>query len=139
MIGGMGMSTTGRTDFGSVSKEKGVEGKIAAILWRSKAVFVPALLAGCSLLTGCGTNSSGTAGGLHGSVQNSQNPLVAQYVLSSGCSGQAMVEFGPDTTYGRSTASYPVTAHQPTPFWSQACEPPPHIICARRFNAVETQ
>lgn len=108
------MSTTGRTDFGSVSKEKGVESKRAAILWRSNAVFVPALLAGCSLLTGCGTNSSGTAAGLHGTVQNSQNPLVAQYVLSSGCSGQAMVEFGPDTTYGRSTASYSVTAHQPT-------------------------
>jgi hypothetical protein len=42
-------------------------------------------------------------------VQATANPLVAQYSVASPCPGQAMVEFGPDTSYGRSTAWYPVT------------------------------
>lgn len=41
-----------------------------------------------------------------GSVAGTTNPLVAQYTIMSGCAGQAMVEFGPDTTYGRTTAWY---------------------------------
>jgi arylsulfate sulfotransferase len=44
-------------------------------------------------------------------VANTQNPLVAQYTMTTvlGCPGQVAVEFGPDTSYGRTTAWYPVT------------------------------
>jgi arylsulfate sulfotransferase len=42
--------------------------------------------------------------------------LVAQYSVAAACSGQAMVEFGPDTSYGRSTTWYPVSGqYQQTP------------------------
>src|SRR3984957_20303085 len=45
-------------------------------------------------------------------VANTQNPLVAQYTITTalGCPGQVMVEFGPDTSYGRSTAWYRASA-----------------------------
>lgn len=43
-----------------------------------------------------------------GSVAGTTNPLVAQYTVTSSCVGQAMVEFGADTNYGRSTSWYPV-------------------------------
>lgn len=50
------------------------------------------------------------------SVAPTQNPLVAQYSLTTalGCPGQVMVEFGPDTSYGRSTAWYPASAASQT-------------------------
>ena len=44
-----------------------------------------------------------------------QHPLVAKYSVLSGCSGQVMVEFGPDTNYGRNTSWYPINANQVTP------------------------
>lgn len=44
-------------------------------------------------------------------VMNTQNPLVAHFNVASSCAGQAMVEFGPDTSYGRSTSWYPVAGH----------------------------
>lgn len=40
------------------------------------------------------------------SVAGTPNPLVAQVSITSGCVGQSMVEFGPDTSYGRSTSWY---------------------------------
>lgn len=40
-----------------------------------------------------------------------QNPLVAQYSITSKCAGQAMAEFGPDTSYGRTTAWYQAPGH----------------------------
>lgn len=43
-----------------------------------------------------------------GSITKTANPLVAQYTVTSGCVGQAMVEFGPDTSYGRSTNWVPL-------------------------------
>jgi arylsulfate sulfotransferase len=45
-------------------------------------------------------------------VASTTNPLVAQFSVSTalGCAGQVMVEFGPDTSYGRSTAWYPASA-----------------------------
>lgn len=43
-----------------------------------------------------------------GEVASTANPLVAQYSIQSPCDGQAMIEFGPDMLYGRSTAWYPV-------------------------------
>ena len=42
-------------------------------------------------------------------VTGTQNPLVAIYTIRTGCLGQMMVEFGPTTSYGRSTSWYPVT------------------------------
>jgi arylsulfate sulfotransferase len=44
-------------------------------------------------------------------VANTQNPLVAQFTMTTalGCPGQVMVEFGPDTSYGRSTSWYPAS------------------------------
>jgi arylsulfate sulfotransferase len=42
------------------------------------------------------------------SVAGTQNPLVAQYSVATDCPGQAMVEFGPDASYGRTTAWNPI-------------------------------
>jgi hypothetical protein len=60
-------------------------------------------------MLGCGSGSSSTPA-VGGSVAPTQNPLVAQYTVVSGCAGPAMVEFGPDTSYGRSTSWYPSAA-----------------------------
>jgi arylsulfate sulfotransferase len=59
---------------------------------------------------GCGTARLNNAPGVAtASVSPTQNPLVASYTAITGleCPGQVMVEFGPDTSYGRSTAWYP--------------------------------
>jgi arylsulfate sulfotransferase len=40
-------------------------------------------------------------------LTSTQNPLVAQFSVRSGCLGQAMAEMGRDTSYGRSTSWYP--------------------------------
>jgi len=62
------------------------------------------------LLASCGSPSSSQSP-LAVSIADTQNPLVAKYTVVSGCSGQAMVEFGPDTTYGRTTAWYPIGSY----------------------------
>ncbi len=67
----------------------------------------------CGFLGACGTNSGENPKVFHVTVAGSQHPMVAQYTVDSGCSGQVMVEFGPDTNYGRSTAWYPISARQP--------------------------
>jgi arylsulfate sulfotransferase len=74
-------------------------------VWTS--LVVAALLTMCALTAGCGAGSipSLTAG----TVTGTQNPLVAMYTIRTGCLGQVMVEFGPTTSYGRSTAWYPAT------------------------------
>lgn len=60
------------------------------------------ILSGASLLTlACGGGINSTV--VTSMVSATANPLVAQYTITSGCIGQAMVEFGPDTSYGRST------------------------------------
>ena len=58
------------------------------------------------LFVGCGISSDQTPP--VGVIEATQNPLVASYALSSGCAGQAMVEFGPDTSYGRRTSWQPL-------------------------------
>lgn len=73
--------------------------------------IVMATLSCSSILVACGGGSSPTA--LHVSVKSTQNPLVAQFTVRSGCSGQVMIQFGPDTSYGRTTSSYPIKAGQP--------------------------
>jgi len=47
------------------------------------------------------------------SVAPTSNPLVAQYSVTVAleCPGQVMVQFGPDTSYGRNTAWYPTTSN----------------------------
>src|SRR4051812_46942008 len=53
----------------------------------------------CAWTVGCG--------GPGQSVKSSKHPLVAQYTLTTPCSGQFAVEFGPDTSYGRTTSTFP--------------------------------
>jgi arylsulfate sulfotransferase len=64
------------------------------------------VLASCSLLVACGTSSMPAPPTV--AIAATQHPLVAQYSLTSRCAGQARVNFGPTTSYGRSTAWYPV-------------------------------
>ncbi len=80
-----------------------------------KMLLVSAISILCSLAIGCGSSatSANSARPLVVSVQSTANPLVAQFSVSSPCPGQAMVEFGTDTTYGRSTAWYPVYPTSP--------------------------
>ena len=69
-----------------------------AVLW--------AVSSASGFLAGCGGGINTPT--VQGSVAVTQNPLVAQYNLVTGCSGPAMIEFGPDTSYGRATAWYPL-------------------------------
>ena len=85
------------------------------ILLITRAMLVSmALSLTCALFTGCGAGSVESLAG--GTVSRAQNPLVAIYTIEAGCQGQVMVEFGPTTAYGRSTAWYPTpqSAFQPT-------------------------
>ena len=69
------------------------------------------ILSACSLTVACGGGSSSSpSSGMTAAVASTQHPLVAQVTIVSSCSGTASVQFGPDTTYGRVTASYPVQA-----------------------------
>lgn len=74
-------------------------------LWIFSASVLLALPS--AFLTGCGSSGFNPPS-LEGGPLATQNPLVAQYAIASSCAGQAMVEFGPDTSYGRQTAWYPV-------------------------------
>jgi len=71
----------------------------------SKALLVCAVSSAASMLACGGGISTPT---VSTSLSGTQNPLVAQFSIVSGCIGPAMVEFGPDTSYGRSTAWYPL-------------------------------
>jgi arylsulfate sulfotransferase len=75
---------------------------------RQIILTVPVIL--CVLLAGCGTGSGDNPKIFHVALASTPHPMVAQYTVGSGCSGQVMVEFGPDTNYGRTTAWYPITA-----------------------------
>ena len=68
-------------------------------------------------LVACGTNSTVAT------VPTTQNPLVAQYTIRSSQAGQAVVEFGTDTTYGQSTASYGITQGVPFPILVAGMKP----------------
>jgi arylsulfate sulfotransferase len=84
---------------------------------KNLAPLQPFLLFSILTLSGftiaCGSAGFNDPPGVTASVAKTQNPLVAQVSLVTalgGCPGQAMVEFGPDTSYGRNTAWYPVVA-----------------------------
>jgi arylsulfate sulfotransferase len=105
----------GRTEmFVPVSSPFRFETKLTGIAHRKFriALSVPIVCA-CALLAACGTSGSSNTGSFHGTISSSANPMVAQYTVGSGCTGQVTVEFGPDTNYGRSTAAYPINAFQP--------------------------
>src|SRR5438477_8778004 len=63
----------------------------------------------CAFMLACGTNDVPAPPVV--AVASTIHPLVAQYSMTSQCSGQAMVEFGTDTSYGRSTSWLPVAGH----------------------------
>ncbi|SRR6266567_1716917 len=65
----------------------------------------------CCLCIGCGAPTITLPNTL---IATTQNPLVAQYWMVSACSGQVMVEFGPDTSYGRSTSWSSIQSRYPT-------------------------
>jgi arylsulfate sulfotransferase len=76
-----------------------------------KPCLLFAVVACCIFAVGCGGSSFNDPPGVGTTiVASTQNPLVAQYSVTTalGCPGQIAVEFGPDTSYGRTTAWYPV-------------------------------
>jgi arylsulfate sulfotransferase len=86
-------------------------------LLESKALFVFLVLGVCTFMVACGGSSFNDPPGVAStSVTSTSNPLVAQVNVTSalGCSGQVMVEFGPDTTYGRNTSWVPAPAYLST-------------------------
>lgn len=77
---------------------------------RWKTASLLAVLGLSASFVACGGGSSTPV--LQVAVEKTQHPLVARFTVRSGCAGQVMVQFGPDTTYGRSTSWYPVSAGQ---------------------------
>jgi len=74
--------------------------------------LLASLIAG-ALMLACGGSTTKNPS-VTGSVAGTSNPLVAQYTVTSDCAGVAMVEFGPDTSYGRSTNWVSVSGGQKT-------------------------
>ena len=63
------------------------------------------------ILAGCGSPaSSDPPSSFSSSLKPTKHPLVAQYTVGVSAPASVSVEFGTDTTYGRSTWSQPVTA-----------------------------
>ena len=79
-----------------------------------QAVLLSGVIGSCTLTLGCLGAANGGSVAVQPTIQGTANPLVAQYTLVSTCAGQATVQFGPTTAYGRITASYPVAEGQPT-------------------------
>jgi arylsulfate sulfotransferase len=80
------------------------------VLFTAKAISAMVLGVVCALMAGCGAGSIPFLNA--GTVSGTQNPLVALYTLKTECVGQAMVEFGTTTNYGRNTAWYPVNGYK---------------------------
>ena len=75
---------------------------------RSGKLHVMAI-AGSLLMSACGTLNEAPPPTI--AISKTQNPLVARYSITAGCAGKAMVEFGTDTSYGRSTSWQPLPGH----------------------------
>src|SRR5215471_13993718 len=82
------------------------ENRRATVACSIRTAMLPAILTLCCFFAACGSSNSTQA--LKVNVANSANPLVAQVKIGSGCTGQVMVEFGLDTSYGRSTSWYSI-------------------------------
>jgi arylsulfate sulfotransferase len=79
------------------------------------AVWTAILFTVSGLALGCGVSNQTWLALPGTSIAGTQNPLVARYYMSAPCPGQAMVEFGTDTSYGRSTSWQSVPGrHQTT-------------------------
>ncbi len=76
-------------------------------LFSAKTILLIVVSITCGLMAGCGAGSDVPPAPAV-SVSSTQNPLVAQFNVVSACAGIAMVEFGPNTSYGRNTAWYSV-------------------------------
>jgi arylsulfate sulfotransferase len=76
------------------------------ILATPMRIFSFAVLPLSLFLIGCGAGNQSDA--LHVLASRTRNPLVTSVAMTSLCEGQAMVEFGPDTSYGRNTSWVPV-------------------------------
>jgi len=72
-----------------------------------KIVRLAITLALCLCFIGCGVPAVGQ-------ISHTQNPLVAQYLVSPPMGSAAAVEFGPDANYGFMTSSVSATAAAPT-------------------------
>jgi arylsulfate sulfotransferase len=84
------------------------------VLFAVRTTLVAASLTVCAFMAGCGAVGSTPSSLTGGSVTGTQNPLVAMYTIRTGCpAGQIMVEFGPTSSYGRSTAW-----SAPSPYYS---------------------
>jgi len=68
----------------------------------TRAFLAAGVSLGLILLAGCGTGSDNAD--FRAAVAQTKNPLVAQVSFTSPCPGQGVVEFGPDTSYGRNTS-----------------------------------
>jgi arylsulfate sulfotransferase len=73
----------------------------------SRAILIGVVSGAFVLTVACGGGTSNVSYPT-ASVASTANPLVASVSVNAPCAGQAVVEFGPDTAYGRSTASYPI-------------------------------
>jgi hypothetical protein len=71
------------------------------VAWNRSILAASLVLLICSL--GCGSGSS--SGMPETQISATQNPLVAQYQVTSFQNGSVWVEFGTDTTYGKQTSA----------------------------------
>lgn len=72
----------------------------------SKTLSLFMVSGAAALMLACGNAINSPV--VKASVMGTNNPLVAQYTIVSGCVGQAMVEFGTDTSYNRNTNWVPL-------------------------------
>lgn len=70
------------------------------------AMWLFCLCVGASLLTGCGANCHTIGASTHSTtVAVTDNPQVARYTYNAPSAGTVAVQFGTDTSYGRSTSA----------------------------------
>jgi hypothetical protein len=102
----------------------------------SKALYTATLFAISGMGWGCGVSRELTLAPPGTSIASTGNPLVARYYMSAACAGRAMVEFGTDTSYGRSTSWQPIPGKHATVNFLVAgmrasttitCEPPSSV------------
>jgi arylsulfate sulfotransferase len=102
--------------FGKLSNSEGDDQTMRKLAPLQPCLLFAILTIAASTLACGGAKFNDPPGFSATAVANTQNPLVAQYTMTTalGCPGQVSVEFGPDTSYGRSTAWYPATAGSQT-------------------------
>jgi arylsulfate sulfotransferase len=75
-----------------------------------RTILAMALAIVCALTVACGAGPTAPPAPIV-AVSKTQNPLVANFTVMQACAGQAMVQFGPDTNYGRTTSWIPVAGN----------------------------